>query len=207
MISSKTARMVGLAGCVLGGHAAWAQQASPPVATPNGVSSAAAPPRCDANCVRSNAGRASEACAPKIEAQSPSDFDWISRPTPGIFQQADPSSPADAVVRYRGDSVRFMNAQKGWVRISYECSYDVEAQKVVAVVMRAGRLDQPLPAAQPANAGVVVVNPAQLTQSMPQPGPVQPVATQQAPPKPRPKVWEPSPVEIQQQSFNPRQRS
>jgi uncharacterized protein YdeI (YjbR/CyaY-like superfamily) len=46
---------------VLGCRAAWAQQASPPVATTSGVSSAAAvgaaaPPRCDANCVRSNAG-------------------------------------------------------------------------------------------------------------------------------------------------------
>jgi hypothetical protein len=198
-----------LAMCVLACRAASAQQASPPVATPGGVSSAAAvgaaaPPRCDANCVRSNAGRASEACAPQIELKSPSDFDWISRPTPGIFQQADPSSPADAVVRYRGDSVRFMSPEKGWVRVSYECSYDVEAQKVVAVIVRAGRLDQPNSAAQPIDAGAAAAIPANSAQQAARPAAAQSVATPQNSPKPKPKVWEPSRVEIQQQPPNPR---
>jgi hypothetical protein len=83
---------------VLSADAALAQRASPPVATPDGVATAAsvgaaAPPRCDANCVRNNAEPASNVCAPKIAAQSPPDFDWNSRPTQGIFQQADPSSP------------------------------------------------------------------------------------------------------------------
>lgn len=209
MTISKIVRVFGLAVCVLGCRAAYAQQASPPVATSSGVSSAAAvgaaaPPRCDANCVRSSAGRASEACAPQIEAKSPSDFDWISRPTPGIFQQADPSSPADAVVRYRGDSVRFMSAEKGWVRVSYECSYDVEAQKVVSVIVRAGRLDQPTSAAQQIDASAAAAIPANSAQPVARPTATQSVATQQIPPKTKPKVWEPSPVEIQQQPPNPR---
>jgi hypothetical protein len=183
--------------------AAFAQQTSPPVATPNGVATAAAvgaaaPPRCDANCVRANAGKASEACAPKIEAQSPSDFDWISRPTPGIFQQADPSSPADAVVRYRGDSVRFMDAQKKWVRVSYECAYDVESGAVVSVNVRAGRLDQPLSNAEPINASAAAAIPGRVLP------PQQMAAQPGAPRRPRPRVWEPSLVEIQQQSPNPR---
>jgi len=194
---AKTIRAFGLvmnlAVCGLGCHAAWAQQASPPVATPSGVSSAAAvgaaaPPRCDANCVRSNAGSASEACSPRIEAQSPSDFDWISRPTPGIFQQADPSSPADAVVRYRGDSVRFMSGEKGWVRVSYECSYDVEAQKVVSVIVRAGRLDQPTSAAQLMDASAAAAIPANAAQPAARPVGAQSAATQQTPPKAKPKV-------------------
>ncbi|MFA5958459.1 hypothetical protein [Hyphomicrobium sp.] len=193
---------------LLGVSAGVAQQTSPPVATPNGVSTgavvgAAAPPRCDANCVRANASKASEACAPRIEAQSPTDFDWISRPTPGIFQQAEPSSPADAVVRYRGDSVRFMDMQKTWVRVSYECAYDVASGSVVSVNVRAGRLDQPLSSEDPVNASAAAGIPARLPQQQAmsqQQAAAQPAGTR----RPRPHVWEPSRVEIQQQSPNPR---
>src|ERR1700761_9420119 len=88
---------------------AFAQQVAQPIPANGGQAVAhAAPPRCDANCVRVNAAKAAEACAPRIEAQAPSDFDWLTRPNPGIFQQADPSSPTDAIVHYRGDSIRFM---------------------------------------------------------------------------------------------------
>lgn len=188
---------------LLGTTAASAQQTSPPVATSSGVQSAAqvgqaAPPRCDENCVKNNLNRASELCAPKIEAKAPSDFDWLSRPNSGIFQQADPSSPSDAVVRFRGDSVRFMDASKTWVRVSYECGFNVESQTVAYVNVRAGRLDQ-------ANAPT----PPQAANPTP---PVQTTAAntpQQAAPataKPRPRVWEPSPVEIQQQSPYPKRQ-
>lgn len=186
---------------LLGTTAASAQQTSPPVATPSGVQSAAqvgqaAPPRCDANCVRTNAGRASELCAPKIEAQAPADFDWLTRPSPGIFQQADPSSPTDAVVRFRGDSVRFMDATKAWIRVSYECAFDVESQTVTYVHVKAGRLDQANASVQPPAANSAP--PAQTAAAN---------APQQAapnPPRPRPRVWEPSPVEIQQQTPYPK---
>jgi hypothetical protein len=187
---------------LLGTNAAYAQQTSPPVATPNGVQSAAqvgqaAPPRCDVNCVKSNAQRASEVCAPRIEAQAPSDFDWLTRPSPGIFQQADASSPADSVVRFRGDSVRFMDAQKSWVRVSYECGYDVDSQTVTYVNVRAGRLDQPATLSQRANTTPPATTAAPTAAA---------AASQQtaAAPRPRPRVGEPSPVEIQQQSPNPK---
>ncbi len=190
---------------LLGTTAASAQQTSPPVATPSGVQSAAqvgqaAPPRCDANCVRVNAGRASELCAPKIEAKAPSDFDWLTRPSPGIFQQADPSSPSDAVVRFRGDSVRFMDASKSWVRVSYECGFDVDSQTVTYVNVRAGRLDQANTPSQPQAANSAPPAPAQTTAAN---------APQQAAPaaaRPRPRVWEPSPVEIQQQTPYPKRQ-
>jgi hypothetical protein len=186
---------------LLGTTAAFAQQTSPPVATSSGVQSAAqvgqaAPPRCDANCVRANAGRASELCASKIEAKAPSDFDWLTRPSPGIFQQADPSSPTDAIVRFRGDSVRFMDATKAWVRVSYECAYDVETQTVTNVTVRAGRLDQANALAQPQAA-----NSAPQAQTTAANTPQQAAA---AVAKPRPRVWEPSPVEIQQQTPYPK---
>src|SRR6202012_5269335 len=93
----------------------------------------AAPPQCDANCVRAHAAMAADACAPRNEAQAPSDFDWITRPTPGIFQQADHSSPSDSVFRFRGDSILFMSADKSWLRVNYECAYDVNARAVVFV--------------------------------------------------------------------------
>ncbi|MFT4116491.1 hypothetical protein [Bradyrhizobium sp.] len=194
--------------------AALAQQASPPVATPGGVAAAAsvgaaAPPRCDANCVRSNALLATQSCVPQIAAQSPADFDWNSRPTQGIFQNADPSSPADAVVRYRGDAVRFVNSQKAWVRLSYECAYDVEARAVVAVNVRAGQLDQPpVSTTAPNNTDAAAASPPNLSsralaQAIQQAA-AQPAQIQQAPRK-KPRVWEPSRVEIQQQPPNPRQ--
>ncbi len=193
--------------------AALAQQSSPPVATPGGVAAAAsvgaaAPPRCDANCVRSNALLATEACVPQIAAQSPQDFDWNTRPTQGIFQNADPSSPADSVVHYRGDAVRFVNSKKAWIRLSYECAYDVEARSVASVNVRAGQLDQPPVAttAPPSN-GVAAANPSPLSsQALAQA--IQQVAAQpaqgQQPPRKKPRVWEPSRVEIQQQAPNPR---
>lgn len=191
-----------LAFLLLGIAAASAQQTPPPVATPSGVQSAAqvgqaAPPRCDANCVRANAQRASELCAPKIEAKAPSDFDWLTRPSPGIFQQADPSSPSDAVVRFRGDSVRFMDASKSWVRVSYECAFDVDSQTVTSVNVRAGRLDQANTPeqTQPANSAPR----AQTTAANTPPQQAAPAAA-----KPKPRVWEPSAVEIQQQTPYPK---
>jgi hypothetical protein len=183
---------------------AHAQQAAPPSpAAVNGLPAAvqtgqASPPRCDANCVRENATRAAEACAPRIEAQAPTDFDWISRPNSGIFQQADPSSSTDAIVRYRGDSVRFMTADKSWVRVSYECGYDVSKQAVSYAQVRSGRLDQPLLPAGPATksvasaAGQPAIPPGTGSPSSPAPRPA------------RPRVGEPSPIVIQQQSANPR---
>ena len=103
----------------------------------------AAPPQCDANCVRTNAGKAADACAPRIEAEAPSSFNWMARPNAGIFQQADPSSPGDTIVRYRGDSIRFLTADKSWLRVSYECAYDVRSGIVDFVKVRSGSLDQP----------------------------------------------------------------
>lgn len=193
-----------LAFFLLGVSGALAQQISPPVATPNGVAAAAAvgaaaAPRCDINCVRANASKASKACAPRIEAQSPTDFDWISRPTPGIFQQAAPSSPAHAVVRYRGDSIRFMDARKTWVRVSYECAYDVETGTIVSVNVRAGRLDQLLSSADSGTAAWIQARLPQ--QAMPQ---QQATARPTDSRRPKPRAWEPSLVEIQQQLPNPR---
>lgn len=196
----------------LSADAALAQRASPPVATPDGVATAAsvgaaAPPRCDANCVRNNAEAASNACATLIAAQAPPDFGWNSRPTQGIFQQADPSSPANAVVHYRGDAVRFSNERKVWVRLSYECAYDVESRIVVSVNVHTSQLDQaPAPTTEPltsaAAAGPPRVSSQALAQAIQQAA-SQPAQIQQVPHK-RPRVWEPSPVEIEQQPLNPR---
>jgi hypothetical protein len=104
-------------------------------------------PRCDATCIKANLNKAASACARLIEAQAPIDFDWLTRPFTGLFQQGDQSSPDDSVVRYRGDSIRFMTPQKEWIRVSYECSYDAAAQKAITVLVRPGRLDRQEPAA------------------------------------------------------------
>lgn len=183
-----------------------AQQTSPSQTAENNGSPAvqAAPPRCDANYVRENAAKAAELCAPRIEAQSPEDFDWITRPNPGIFQQADPSSPSDSIVRYRGDSVRFMSSDKSWLRVSYECGFDVSTKTVSYVHVRSGRLDQPLTQAAAPNKSAAPATPSATRVISPTAGgvPTSPQMVSAARPKPR--VWEPSPVVIQQQSANSR---
>jgi hypothetical protein len=204
MMTLNAVRALGAACLLCAMTAGYSQPVSPPKATPGGVLPAAqigqaAPPQCDSNCVRANAGKASEACARRIEAQAPSDFDWISRPNPGIFQQADPSSPTDSVVRFRGDSIRFMTAEKSWMRISYECGYDVRAQAVTFVNVRAGRLDQPLSQVKAPATNVQPAGPALVA------APVQSQTSPQARP-PRPHVGEPSPIEIEQQAANPKHR-
>lgn len=122
---------------------ALAQTAAP---TPDKAAApSAAQPRCDAACVKANLTKAANACARPIEAQAPFDFDWLTRPFATLFQQADQSSADDSIVRYRGDSIRFQSPQKEWIRVIYECAYDVAAQKVVSVSVRPGRLDRPNP--------------------------------------------------------------
>jgi hypothetical protein len=166
----------------------------------------AAPPQCDANCVRANAAKAADACAPRIEAQSPTSFDWMTRPNAGIFQQADPSSPSDTIVRYRGDSIRFLSADKSWLRVSYECAYDVRSGAVQFVKVRSGSLDQPLgpPNVQAAANQSSPVQGAALAAALRAAVPGATI-TSSTPikPKKRVRVWEPSRVEIQQQNPNP----
>jgi len=102
----------------------------------------ASPALCNADCVKANMSKASPGCARQIEAQAPTDFDWLTRPFSTIFQQGDQSSADDSVVRYRGDSIRFLGPQGQWIRVSYECAFDAASQKVLYVNVRPGRLDR-----------------------------------------------------------------
>ncbi len=140
--------VAGATACLFMGTA-FGQQAAPnpapeppstQTAAPNGAQAA---PKCDAACVRANMDRAAQACARPIEAQAPIDYDWLTRPFTGMFQEADPSDDKSAVAVYRGDSIRFMNPQKEWVRVTYECAFDTDAHKVIGVRVRPGRLNQP----------------------------------------------------------------
>jgi hypothetical protein len=126
---------------MLGASEAAAQAPAP--STRSAPPASAAPPRCDGACVKTNLDKAAPGCARQIEAQAPVDFDWLTRPFTGIFQQGDQSSGSDSVVRYRGDSIRFLNPQKEWVRVSYECGFDAADQKDLYVNIRPGRLDRP----------------------------------------------------------------
>ncbi|TFZ55817.1 hypothetical protein E4V01_21020 [Methylorubrum sp. Q1] len=123
---------IGLAGLCI--SAATAQDAKP---GPNEAAKAG----CDANCARQAIPAAVQACVPGIERQAPTDFEWMNRPTGTIFQEAEPPAGADTVVKFRGDSVRFLNPQGQWVRITYECDYDAAAKSVRGVKVRLGRID------------------------------------------------------------------
>jgi len=167
----------------------------PPSPPPN-------PSRCDERCVRANAEKASAICARKIESQAPGDFEWLSRPFSGIFQQAEPSKGDEPVATYRGDSIRFMSPQKDWIRVTYECAFDVEKSVATAVRVRPGRLDKPLaaqPAQQQAQAAQTPIASAPLAAAILNAAKQRsaPRASTPAPPSP-PKVGEPSPIDISQ---------
>ncbi|WP_438346055.1 hypothetical protein [Methylorubrum populi] len=127
---------------------------------------------------------------PGIERQAPTDFEWMNRPTGTIFQEAEPPSGAETVVKYRGDSVRFLNPQGQWVRITYECEYDTAGKSVRGVKVRLGRIDgkgaNTAAAALPAGSSAAAARPPAATTSPPQ-----------AQVK-RPRPSEPSEVEIRQ---------
>lgn len=189
---------IAIACLALGPGAAGAAEgvAQPPKAdvpatapAPNPAPTEARAAGCDAGCVRSSAERASQACAPRIENEAPFDFEWLTRPYGGIFQEADPPSPGGAVVRYKGDSIRFMSPQREWVRITYECAFNAATQRVEGVTVRLGRLNgRGLPPAP--NAGrVAAVAPSQQSS---------PGAPAPAPAKRKPKPGEPSSIEILQ---------
>lgn len=129
---SRVLACCGWAGLLL--SAASAQQANPAPTEP-------AKAGCDANCARQAIPAAIQACVPGIERQAPTDFEWMNRPTGTIFQEAEPPSGTGSVVKYRGDSVRFLNPQGQWVRITYECDYDTAAKSVGGVKVRLGRID------------------------------------------------------------------
>ncbi len=97
---------------------------------------------CDANCAKRATDAAGQACVPLIEAKAPIDYDWLARPFGGIFQQVE-RSPESSVVSYRGDAIRFLTPQNQWIRVTYECGYDVALAKIVFVNVRPGRLDRP----------------------------------------------------------------
>ncbi|WFT82564.1 hypothetical protein QA634_12240 [Methylobacterium sp. CB376] len=82
-----------------------------------------------------------QACAPRIEREAPRDFDWLSRPVGSIFQQAVPPPERSTVAHFRGDSIRFLDPQGQWVRVTYDCEFDTATRTARGVKVRLGRLD------------------------------------------------------------------
>jgi hypothetical protein len=123
-------------------------QAAPGDAPAQAAGSAAPSPQgCDTACVIANMDRAGPGCTRAIEARAPIDFDWLTRPFTGVFQEADPVGGGSPVVVYRGDSIRFLTPRGQWVRQTYECPFDVAAGAIGPVKVWGGRIGQPLPAA------------------------------------------------------------
>lgn len=153
---------------------------------------------CTPDCVRINATRAVAACGPGIEAQAPGDFEWLQRPYGTIFQQADtPDEPSSPVVKYRGDSIRFLDAREKWVRVVYECSFDTKAERVTIIRVRPGVLGKAsaIPAARGTQASAPGPRPAASAAS-PQP-PAAPAAPQSSSVNLR-RIGEPSAVAVNQ---------
>lgn len=173
---------LGWAGLLL--SAASAQEAKP-------APGEAAKVGCDANCTRQAIPAAIQACVPGIERQAPTDFEWMNRPTGTIFQEAEPPSGAETVVKYRGDSVRFLNPQGQWVRITYECEYDTAGKSVRGVKVRLGRID-----GKGANTAAAALPAGSAATGRPSAATTSPPQAQVK----RPRPGEPSEVEIRQVS-------
>lgn len=143
---------------------------------------------CDASCARQAIPAAVQACVPGIERQAPTDFEWMNRPTGSVFQEAEPPAGADTVVKFRGDSVRFLNPQGQWVRITYECDYDTAGRSVRGVKVRVGRID-----GKGANTSAAALPAGSGSAGRGQAAPAPPQAQVK-----RPRPSEPSEVEIRQ---------
>lgn len=190
---------------IQGGVNAEMQRTAPhPVReSPGGTTAveAASPFVCGSDCVRSNADRAIQACAPRIEAEAPNDFDWITRPYGGIFQEADtPDSVAPTVVRYRGDSIRFLNGQREWTRIIYECGWDAVVARISYVRIRVGRLGKPkaVVSAPALRSTGIEKSPSVARLPMTAPSAAPATTSPVAPTLDRKKVGEPTLVEVRQ---------
>lgn len=178
------------------------------------------PPRpttCDNNCIRASADRAVPACAPRIERESPGDYDWIFRPYGTIFQEADtPEQNTPTVVRYRGDSIRFLSPQKEWTRVVYECGFDAASGQVAYVRVRLGVLGKtsaipqlPPPPVAPGRPGPNSPPPPAVSPQVAAPQNVPPGAMPGGPPVQtlnKARIGEPSQVEIFQQPERPARR-
>lgn len=188
-----------------GNVAAQAIPASPiqPLPVPVKSTQLAQAVACDSACIRGNMDRAVQACAPRVEAEAPGDYDWLIRPYGSIFQEADsPEQPSSAVVRYRGDSIRFLNPQKEWVRAIYECGYDTAKQQVVSLRVRLGVIGKVnpvpvLPAPKP-QARAPQPPPGPAAPGPAAPGQAQPPAPATAPTVDRRRVGEPNDVSVLQ---------
>ncbi|WP_238225814.1 hypothetical protein [Methylorubrum aminovorans] len=112
----------------------------------------------------------------------------MNRPTGSVFQEAEPPAGADTVVKFRGDSVRFLNPQGQWVRITYECDYDTAGRSVRGVKVRVGRID-----GKGANTSAAVLPAGSGSAGRGQAAPAAPQAQVK-----RPRPSEPSEVEIRQ---------
>lgn len=181
---------------------ALAQPMTQPPMPPSSVSAkspqSAQAVACNNACIRGSMERAVQACAPRVEAEAPGDYDWLMRPYGSIFQEADsPDQPSSTIVRYRGDSIRFLSPQKEWVRAIYECGYDTGKQEVSYLRVRLGVLGKANP--------VPVLPGLKPQASGPQPPlkPAAPVQAQAPGPAPAPtidrrRIGEPSDVSVLQ---------
>jgi hypothetical protein len=157
---------------------------------------------CMDDCIRDNSGRAVESCAPRIEDEAPGDFEWLLRPYGTIFQEASRPEANSSVIQYRGDSIRFQNAQREWVRVSYACGYDAAQQAVAYVRVRPGRLNQPqkpppsagVGSAQQVAPATAPQNPAKINTVQAASSPAQPAGSTSS----KLKIGEPSDTEVRQ---------
>jgi hypothetical protein len=82
---------------------------------------------------------AQEACAPLIEGLSEGDFEWIYRPSGGVFDRFDWPDETGTAIRYKGDRIRFQTPSGSWARMRYECGYDVARGQALFARAERGR--------------------------------------------------------------------
>ena len=94
-----------------------------------------------ADCfARENMARAGFACARPVADLSESYADWVNKAQEPRFGGFRVKNLDAGVVTYIGDKIRFPNGSGGMVNQIYECDFDAEKDRVVAVRARAGSL-------------------------------------------------------------------
>jgi hypothetical protein len=84
---------------------------------------------------------ASSLCAPNIEKLAKYNFEWTNwaiDPKLSHYRWKDDSKQ---VIVYRGDKIKFQNGFGAWTISTYECDFDANSQRVLAVRAYPGRIN------------------------------------------------------------------
>ncbi len=96
--------------------------------------------RKDFNCWSNKFNRAAtKACAPEVERAAKNNFEWTDSFTSPKFPRAVINDDG-ASITYVGDAIKMQNGFGAWIIMTYECDFDTQAGRAIAVRVNPGQL-------------------------------------------------------------------